>query len=83
VVDPLTAAERSETDRRLRLRVRRVLAGLPAEDRRLLSLRFRHGRSVQDIAPGAGVGAQGLYRRYDRLVATIRGSVDDEIGSVQ
>ena len=83
VVDPLTAAERSATQRRLRHRVRRVLTGLPAEDRRLLSLRFHHGRSVQEIARVLGSEPKALYRRYDRLLATIRGGVDDEHGSVQ
>lgn len=82
VVDPLAAAERSATERGLRRRVRRVLTGLPVEDRRLLSLRFRHGRSVQEIARLLGSEPKTLYRRYDRLLATIRGSVDDA-GSVQ
>lgn len=81
--DPLTAAECSAVERGLRRRLRRVLTRLPAEDRRLLSLRFRHGRSVQEIARALGSDPKALYRRYDRLFAAIRLCVDDEPGSVQ
>jgi RNA polymerase sigma factor (sigma-70 family) len=77
-MDPLTAAERWATERALRRRVRRALVGLPVEDRRLLSLRFYHGHTVQDIARLLGSEPKSLYRRYDRLLAAIRSRVRAE-----
>ncbi len=49
-----------------------VAAGLPAEDRLLLRMRFWQGLSVADIAGLLKLDAKPLYRRYERLLRDLR-----------
>jgi RNA polymerase sigma factor (sigma-70 family) len=66
--------------RAARRRVRRTLAWalrqLPPDDRRLIALRYRHQHSVSTIAAMGNLDAKGLYRRYGRILQTLRGSFE-------
>ena len=70
--DPIEAEER----RQRRLRVGRALARayreLPAEEQRLLSLRYRSDLSVREISDALRTDQKALYRRFDRVVAKLR-----------
>lgn len=56
----------------------RALAILPPSDRALLQLRFWGGQSVARIAVMTGEDQKALYRRFDRLAATLRGRLEAE-----
>lgn len=76
--------ERSESDRadfdtldhearRTLLRVKEELDRLPADERKLLSLRFEQGWTAQRIAEELGLGGQrSVYTGIDRIVRALR-----------
>jgi RNA polymerase sigma factor (sigma-70 family) len=70
--DPLVAREAIASE----IRAHRVLAGalqrLPADDRELIVKRFRERRTIQSIAQGLQVDPKSLYRRFDRVLTTLR-----------
>lgn len=45
---------------------------LPAEERRLLRMRFEHGRSIAEIAAALCLDAKPLYRRFTRILQRLR-----------
>jgi RNA polymerase sigma factor (sigma-70 family) len=54
-------------------RLRAILAGLPPEERRILSLRFERGWSARRIAEELGLsGPRGAYTVLDRIVRGLR-----------
>jgi RNA polymerase sigma factor for flagellar operon FliA len=61
--------ERSETVRDV---VREALRSLPTQDHLLLTLRYRDGLSIADVARVLEVEAKPLYRRIDRLLAYLQ-----------
>ena len=70
--DPVEFREQSLERRRALGRLRRAFRQLSAEDRSLLELRYHRGLSVRDIAAGLGQPDKPLYRRMERIVATLR-----------
>lgn len=73
--DPVVAAEA----RMRRFAVRRALLGacakLTPEERRLLALRFGRSMTVRAIGDHLGTDPKPLYRRLDRVLATLRRSM--------
>jgi RNA polymerase sigma factor (sigma-70 family) len=73
--DPVDAAERQRTGRTRRMALRAALRQLPADDRRLVHLRYHRGHSVQAISRALHMDPKHLYRRFDRVRRTLRQSV--------
>ena len=55
----------------------RAIEALPAEDRLILKLRFWHGRKIADIARTLGLEQKPLYRRIEKLIATLRPALEE------
>jgi RNA polymerase sigma factor (sigma-70 family) len=55
--------------------VRAAIGSLPASDRKLLSLRYRHGLSIATISQVLEADQRQLYRRFDRLLRDLRRDV--------
>jgi len=55
-----------------RVALARALTGLSHEDRRLIWLRYRRGLSVSTVAARVGSDPKPLYRRFDRILLTLR-----------
>lgn len=54
----------------------RAIAALPAQDQVILRLRFQEGLMVARIATMIGEEAKPLYRRFERLLATLREAME-------
>ena len=70
--DPVEAKEAVAARRRTLARLQLAFRALSPEDRHLVELRYRRGLSVRDIAAGLGQPDKPLYRRMERIVATLR-----------
>jgi RNA polymerase sigma factor (sigma-70 family) len=70
--DPIDTAAQNSLDRRARAALALAIRRLPDADRRLLSLRYRQGRSIQSIARLLALDSKALYRRYERLLRQLR-----------
>ncbi|HEY4640993.1 MAG TPA: sigma-70 family RNA polymerase sigma factor [Thermoanaerobaculia bacterium] len=70
--DELLSGEREVTARRAGAVLTRELDRLPAEDRLIMKLRFIDGMKVSTMARMLHADQKQLYRRIDRLVATLR-----------
>ena len=70
--DPIEAEQATEARRLAMRRLQRVCRELPEADRQLLVLRFRRGLSIRDIAASLGQPDKPLYRRLERIVASLR-----------
>jgi RNA polymerase sigma factor (sigma-70 family) len=57
---------------RVRIALTRVIASLPADDRRLLRLRFQDDLRIARIASMTGETPSSLYRRLSTLLTTVR-----------
>ena len=75
--DPVESQERSIERRRELARLQRAIGRLSEDDRRLVALRFRRGMTIRDIAAGLGQPDKPLYRRMERIVATLRKAMAD------
>jgi RNA polymerase sigma factor (sigma-70 family) len=75
--DPVESHELSVARRRALARLQHALGQLPPDDRRLVELRYRRGMTIRDIAAGLGQPDKPLYRRMERIVATLRGAMAD------
>jgi RNA polymerase sigma factor (sigma-70 family) len=75
--DPVALSERRRTERRTRKALALALRRLTAEDRWLIGMRYGQGRSVQAVAELLNVDAKALYRRYDRLLQSLRSAALD------
>jgi RNA polymerase sigma factor (sigma-70 family) len=73
--DPIETQQASIAKRHLLRLLRRAFQQLPPADRDLLRLRFGQNLPVVSIACRLGVPAKGLYRRIDRVVASLRPAV--------
>jgi RNA polymerase sigma factor for flagellar operon FliA len=65
----------AETDRRqasVKGALQQVMAGLPVQDRLVLTMRFLDGRTVVEIAAALGLDQKPLYRHVDRLLRDLR-----------
>lgn len=77
IEDYVETQERRRRRRAAGRAVAEALRTLPAEDRRLLGLRYVHGHSIRSIAAGARIEPALLYRRVERVMRTLRTSVRD------
>ena len=76
---PDAALERRETQAaqsQAIAQVREALAGLDAEDRAILRLRFEQGLTVQQLAPLLSLEPKPLYRRIEKILLVLRGSLE-------
>ena len=80
--DPVEAEQSASEKRQLLRALRRACRSLPEADRRLLHLRFEKRLSVAAIAELLGEPAKPLYRQLERIVKTLRRSLQDA-GTVQ
>jgi RNA polymerase sigma factor for flagellar operon FliA len=76
-VDPLDAAQRQRARARMTAALCRMLRDLPPEDRRLLRARYRDTQSVQAVAQTLQVDPKVLYRRFDRVLRSLRRSLEE------
>lgn len=70
--DPIDAAELRARQQRVRGALRQAYAVLPAEERRLIALRFGRELTVRAIGDEMGTDPKPLYRRLDRALKTLR-----------
>ncbi|MGE3344747.1 MAG: sigma-70 family RNA polymerase sigma factor [Vicinamibacterales bacterium] len=53
-----------------------AITGLPPQDRLILKMRFESGYAVADIAKALHLEAKPLYRRIERMLLTLRGTLE-------
>lgn len=70
--DPIEASQRSAARRRLVRLLRNACRKLSPFDQRLIHLRFERNLPVSSIAALLGVEARPLYRRIDKVAASLR-----------
>jgi RNA polymerase sigma factor (sigma-70 family) len=71
--DGPAARDSQETaDRHTRRAIAAALRELSPEDRWLIAMRYGHGRSVQALAAELQVDSRALYRRYTRVLRSLR-----------
>lgn len=68
--------ERMVTATRVDAGLKTALAGLDAQDRLILALRFEDGRTVVEIARMLRLEQKGLYRRLERLLKALRDALE-------
>ena len=73
--DELLSGEREVTARRAGAVLSRELGRLPPEDRLIMKLRFIDGMKVSTMAGALRTDQKQLYRRIERLVASLREAV--------
>ena len=73
--DPLEARDQRIAERNVRAALVAALRQLPAEDRWLLHARYVDDRSVQAVAQSLETDPKGLYRRYERVLRSLRGTL--------
>jgi RNA polymerase sigma factor (sigma-70 family) len=69
---PIKVTENTETRRKAHVSLMKALAGLAAEDRFLLRLRFERNMTVARIAEQTHRAQKPLYRHFERLYARLR-----------
>src|SRR5688572_5317923 len=74
--DPLEQVDRDRAARTMRRRLSAALKQLPREDRLLLGLRYCLGQRVSAIADVLQTDCQRLYRRCDKVLRSLRDSLD-------
>jgi RNA polymerase sigma factor (sigma-70 family) len=65
-----------EARQRVRCALRQAIARLSPEERRLVSLRFRSGLRLAEIAVSDGRVPMSLYRQFTRILGTLRATMD-------
>jgi RNA polymerase sigma factor (sigma-70 family) len=73
--DPVEAEQAAAKERRTLRRLRRACRRLPAEERRILFLRFQKGMSIRAIAALLGTPDKPLYVRIGRIMGSLRGAL--------
>ncbi len=76
--DPLAARERRCRRLRARASLSAALERLPVGDLHLIQLRFRDRRTVQDLANTFGTDPKVLYRRFDRMLRSLRRNLEEQ-----
>jgi RNA polymerase sigma-70 factor (ECF subfamily) len=59
--------------------LRECLAGVPANSRKLLELRYFEGRSCQEVADILGAGVDAIYQRLSRLHRQLKQCVEKRL----
>jgi RNA polymerase sigma factor (sigma-70 family) len=70
------SGEQAQRRRSLQAALRRLLQALPAEDRLILRLRYEDDLPVRRIADSVKLEDKPLYRRFERLLAQLRGALE-------
>ena len=70
--DPIEVEDERKAERKVRAALAAALRQLPSRDRWLIRARFLQHRSVQAVAQSLQIDPKGLYRRYERLLRTLR-----------
>lgn len=73
---PLRLTEIEATRRKALASLTKAMNALPPDDRFLLRLRFQRGMTVARIAELTTQPQKGLYRRFDKLFAGLRGALE-------
>jgi len=73
--DVIAERERTATSSRVAAALKAAMAGLDAQDRLVLALRFEDGRTVVEIAGMLKLDQKGLYRRLERLLKDLRNAL--------
>ena len=76
--DPIDHAERQRAEQRVRSALMRALGQLSAEDQQLLDDRYHRQRTVSDIARATLQNHKVLYRRYERILRSLRASIEKD-----
>ncbi len=76
VEERLLARDRHRAAARIGTALSEALAALPDEDRLMLRLRFEEELTVRAIAAQFGVEARQLYSRFERLLASLRRTLE-------
>ena len=77
VLDEVIAErERMVTAARVDAALKAAMAGLGAQDRLILALRFEDGRAVTEIARTLRLDPKGLYRRLERVMKELRAALE-------
>lgn len=71
-VDPVEQQQVDATASAARSALGGAFGALPPEDARLLMLRFVRHRTVRSLALEAGLEPKALYRRFERILKTVR-----------
>jgi RNA polymerase sigma factor (sigma-70 family) len=74
--DPIEERQRQDAASARQTALRKALARLDARDRELIRLRFYERVSVQEVAARMRTNPKPLYRRFDRIIATLRRQLD-------
>jgi RNA polymerase sigma factor (sigma-70 family) len=72
----LLAAERRDVGSRLASVLAEAIAGLPAQHRLMLKLRFEDNRRLKDIARALHVPERQLYHRFAQMLRTLRQAIE-------
>lgn len=75
VDDVIAEGERTATSARVVSALQAATAGLDAQDRLVLALRFEDGRTVAEIAGMLRLDQKRLYRRVERLLKELRNAL--------
>jgi RNA polymerase sigma factor (sigma-70 family) len=70
--DPVEAGEARQASVRVRAALGRALAQLPQQDRELIRMRWVRECSVREIGETLALEPKALYRRFDRMLRTLR-----------
>jgi RNA polymerase sigma factor for flagellar operon FliA len=73
--DPIEVRERRQAERRTRDALAAALRQLPTDDRRLIHARYIRGQSVQAVSQARRSDSKALYRRYARVLQSLRGTL--------
>jgi RNA polymerase sigma factor (sigma-70 family) len=74
--EELNGRVRSDAARAAACALDGIIAGLDAEDQLILRMRFWSCRKVADIARGTGIDQKKLYKRLEKLLATLRSALE-------
>jgi RNA polymerase sigma factor (sigma-70 family) len=74
--DPVDAERRRRARRRVAMMLARVIRELPQEDQWLLQARYQRTQSIQAVAGALQVDPKALYRRFDRVLRSLRRSLE-------
>jgi RNA polymerase sigma factor (sigma-70 family) len=73
--DPIEAREAQLAARRSSVALARACRELPADERRMIALRYHRSMSVQQIGRLLDVNPKQLYRRFDRTMRQLRAAI--------
>ena len=74
--DVIAEQERTVTAGRVAAALKAATAGLEAQDRLIIALRFDDGRTVVEIARMLKLDQKGLYRRLERVMKELRAALE-------